>query len=141
MDEKKSCIYCDAEFSVKRRSAYCQRCYLYAKGPHHGRIYEVEPNKQTYAPNGDPVCALCGRAYAKLGNHLWQAHQIDPITYLTNLNLPHNTRLTSVDFQEKMREYVRDNYDRVVEENLLQNGRNTRFVPGDPRVSKVTKDD
>lgn len=39
--------------------------------------------------------------------------------------------LCSEEYKELLREYVRENYDKVVEENLIEKGKKTRFVYGD----------
>lgn len=107
---------------------YCQKCYMYLKLHPEGR-YKLPPKGEIhYAPNGDPICHICGMAYRKLGNHIAFRHHISQREYREMFRLHHNTRLSNIGYKETMREYNKRDYDKVVKENLIKGGVNTRIT-------------
>ena len=123
---------------------YCQKCYNYLK-IHPEGVYPL-PNKGevVYAPNGDPICHICGMAYRKLGNHIRFKHNISQTIYRETFGLYHNTRLSNDEYKCTMRRYNKDNYDKVVKDNLLKGGAKTRtsstnVLPGKKMNKKISE--
>ena len=113
---------------------YCQKCYLYLK-VHPEGVYKLPPKGEVhYAPNGDPICHICGMAYRKLGNHIAFRHHLTQEAYRELFNLYHNTKLSNDEYKETMREYNKRDYDKVVKENLIKGGVHNRttnlILPG-----------
>lgn len=105
---------------------YCQKCYNYLRIHPEGR-YEL-PNKGeiAYATNGDAICHICGMAYRKLGNHIRFRHRMTQKTYREMFGLYHNTKLSNNEYKELMRGYTKENYNKVVKDNLINKGKKTR---------------
>lgn len=124
MNKERLCQFC-GEIS-DTTGKYCQKCYNYLKIHPEGR-YDLPPKGQVvYAINGDPICAICGMAYRKLGNHIRFKHKMTQNEYRDIFGLYHNTKLSNDGYKNLMRKYNKRNYDRVVKGNLLEKGVNTR---------------
>ena len=119
-----TCELCGRPF--KSKGFYCCSCYQYLRVHPEGLYPEPELGEVLYAPNGDPVCHICRKAYRKLGNHIRFAHGLSQEEYRELFKLYHSTRLSNKDYVETMREYVDKYYDVVVEENLISGGKKTR---------------
>lgn len=120
---------------------YCQKCYSYLK-VHPEGLYELPPSGAVYyAPNGDPICHICGKAIRKLGNHIAFAHHMSQNEYRERFNLYHNTRLSNAAYQKKMADYNKQYESVVVKQNLLVGGANTRvgkvWVAGRKKQHKI----
>lgn len=124
----KACIQCNTLHS--RPSSLCYRCYTYLRKHPEGYYPIPSDGVMEYALNGDPICHECGAAYAKLGQHISNHHDMTPTEYKDKHNLLHNTRLTNASYQEKMRNYNKKHYRKVVKKNLLKGGVLTRFRVG-----------
>lgn len=107
---------------------HCNSCYSYLK-KHPEGVYDLpNPGEIEYAPNGDPICHICGQAHRKLGNHIKFKHNIDQKQYRDRYKLYRNTRLSNKEYQKKMREYNKTYQETVVKQNLIENGKNTRIT-------------
>lgn len=108
---------------------YCQACYKYFKSGK--KIYPI-PNDGEIETNecGEIICHECGKAFAKLGNHIFNRHNMSINDYKDKHKLYHKEKLTSTNYQETMRQYTTDNYDKVVSDNLVIGGKSTRFNVG-----------
>lgn len=105
---------------------YCQKCYMYLKRHPEG-LYKLPPKGVVaYATNGDTICHICGKAYSKLGNHIYQCHHLTQKQYRDKFGLYHNQRLSNKEYQQLMRGYVDKYYKQVVKKNLIKGGKNTR---------------
>lgn len=120
----RTCLLCGGHNDTTGK--YCQKCYMYLK-LHPEGVYPLPPKGEVvYAPNGDPICHICGMAYRKLGNHIFNRHGITQNQYREMFKLYHNTKLSNKEYQDTMRKYNKDNYDVVVVENLIKGGVDTR---------------
>lgn len=121
---KKICPMCKG--LIDTTGKYCQKCYNYLYNHPEG-LYPL-PSKGSiyYAPNGDPICHICGKAMRKLGSHIALAHKITQQEYRERFGLYHNTKLANSDYQDTMRKYNKQYSEIVVKDNLLKNGINTR---------------
>lgn len=90
--------------------------------PHYGELI--------YNAQGLLVCHICGRAFKKLGAHIWNSHHILTRTYCEMYGLDLGKGLCSEEHRELLRENVMKHYDEVVGKNLIQGGVETRFCPG-----------
>lgn len=76
-------------------------------------------------------CQICGKFFRKLGQHIYGKHHMLTSEYKKEYNLNQNTKLTSPDYQYKMRKYINKYYNLVVTQNLTFKGQNTRVQKGD----------
>lgn len=90
--------------------------------PHYGEIQ--------YDVNGNPICHICGKSFAKLGAHIWNGHRIKMYDYCKLFGLNVGKGICSKEYANKMRNYVFKHYKVVVSENLIKNGKYTRFQQG-----------
>lgn len=108
----------------------CPRCYHYLK-KHPEGTYSLPPKGTVYyAPNGDPICHICGQAHAKLGQHILYVHNLSSQEYKKMFGLRTAFKLTNQDYSHRMRDYTYQYKDKVITDNLINAGKHTRFVQG-----------
>lgn len=123
----KICDMCGGENTTTGK--HCNSCYAYLR-KHPEGVYELpEYGEIKYAPNGDPICHICGQAHRKLGNHIKFKHGINQNEYRDKYKLYRNTRLSNIEYQETMAEYNKAHREQVVIKNLIEKGKNTRITP------------
>lgn len=123
--EIRICKLCGESFEAP--GFCCQSCYTYLRNHPEG-IYPLPKKGEIgYAENGDPICHICGMAYRKLGNHIYNKHHISQNDYREMFGLHHNTKLSHTDYTKQMKEYNTKYYDKVVKENLIKGGITTRI--------------
>lgn len=83
-----------------------------------------------YDLDGRPICHICGRAYNKLMQHARLKHGLSALEYKKSFGLNVSKGIIATRTAEILRSYVDKNYEVVVENNLLKNGRKTRFETG-----------
>lgn len=107
----------------------CQNCHNYfAQG---GRINKKpEKGEVTYDSRGYPICHICGRAYKKLGAHIFSAHNLTAKEYKIEFGLDRTKGLLDQELKKRLQKNVMDNYEKVVINNLIQKGADTRFRIG-----------
>lgn len=121
----KKCQICGGENKTTGR--YCNTCYGYLRKHPEGR-YPLPPKGAIYyAPNGDPICHICGEAQRKLGNHIAFRHHMTQNEYRDKFHLYHNTRLSNYEYIKNMSKINNKYKDIVVKENLVNHGKNTRI--------------
>lgn len=134
------CPYCNEEISKSylKTKVICQACYLYTR--HGGEIHSL-PDAGTIVtdPKGYVICHICGQSYNKLGSHIANKHHMSVEDYKEIYSLPQNVSLASAEHKAKMRRYNAMYRDRVVYDNLINRGMNTRFVPGQAPIRRHTK--
>ena len=123
-NKTKVCRLCKDTFNDK--GYYCQSCYAYLREHPEGLYPKPPKGTILYATNGDPICHICCKAYRKLGNHIRFKHHITQEEYRETYGLYHNSRLSNKEYRDVMRKYNKDNYNVVVEKNLLEGGKGTR---------------
>lgn len=83
----------------------CPSCYKYyvVDGEHD---YDI-PDKGVIActPEGKVICHICGKAYKKLGNHIYQIHHITTKEYRKQFELKKKP-LTELGYHLHMREII-----------------------------------
>ena len=114
--------------NTPNKNRLCQRCRRYLTLHPEGR-YPVPPKGTlAFAPNGDPICPLCGEAHRKLGNHLAFYHHIPAKEARLAHNLQANTRISHQDYIDHMS--LLNSQQLTAKENL-QKGIHTRYKKGD----------
>lgn len=118
------CKFCGRPAPNNMRG-YCQACYKYfvAQGR---KVYPLPPNKElTYAENGDAICPICGKAFRKLGGHLYNAHKISCDEAFRMFGWHRRkAKATNKDYRKHMKTIQKDY---CVIDNLVCKGKSTRF--------------
>ena len=135
----KKCDMCgttDGKIFNRRKfgKSLCQTCYRYeTEHPVHPL-----PNKGevVYDEEGKPICHICGRAFKKLASHAYNRHKISASDYKEMFGLNNTKGLIAESTREILREHSKNNYDKVVKENLIKKGENSRFKNGDKGRTK-----
>lgn len=83
-----------------------------------------------YDLDGRPICHICGRAYNKLMQHARLKHDLSAREYKKMFGLNVSQGIIAKRTTEILRHHVEKNYGNVVENNLLLNGKKTRFKAG-----------
>jgi len=89
----------------------------------YGRIF--------YDFEGKPICHICGRAFHRLLSHVRQKHNLTAKEYKKKFGLNIGNGIISNISKSKSQIAVFNNYNKVVEKNLIKNGKKTRFKIGD----------
>lgn len=111
------CVSCYQYFIMHKYDTWCPSKY--------GELNRVE---QKESPQYNwPVCHICGKAFAKLQQHIWYAHNMTKNEYCDTYGLDHNINMTSTEYHEKMRQYA---YDNNMDDQLRKIGKNTQFTKG-----------
>ncbi len=86
--------------------------------------------KVEYSEDGKVICHICGKSFNKLLTHVWQAHGLSEKEYKLKFGLDLYKGLISENTKLKLQEAVKNNYDLVVTQNLVKNGKKSRFEKG-----------
>ncbi|MGL5713356.1 MAG: MucR family transcriptional regulator [Paraclostridium sp.] len=92
--------------------------------------------KLRFDNEGKPICEICGRSFNKLGQHVYNSHGMSAKEYKIKFGLDLNKGLVAKSTKEKLQKANKDNYDKVVKNNLLKKGQYTRFKNGDKGRTK-----
>lgn len=134
----KKCKFCHKP--VKRPSkGYCVSCYQYFilysciswVPSNYGELnrVDIKEDKQYEWP----ICHICGKAFTKLQQHIWYAHNLTKNEYCDLFGLDRSINMTSPVYNKKMHDYaIKYNMDKQLEET----GRNTRFKSGHDHTYK-----
>lgn len=126
--EKIKCKFCGNE-APKRYNGYCEVCWQYFVRDGKKAYDLPDFGKVEYAENGDAICHICGKAYRKLGAHIWNCHHITMRDYCTKFGLLYrNNKASNLDYRIKMR-IIQKDY--CITDNLLEKGKATRIKKGD----------
>jgi hypothetical protein len=77
-----------------------------------------------------PICHICGRAFKNLLTHAYQKHGTSAYDYKKEFELDLYKGIIAEETREKHRVAVKRDYDKVVVDNLLAKGKETRFTKG-----------
>lgn len=121
---KYNCKICN----TPNKNRLCQRCRRYLHLHPEGRYPLPPKGTLALAPNGDPICPLCGEAHRKLGNHLAFYHHIPAKEARLAHNLQANTRISNQDYISHMHNL---NIQQPTAKENLQKGIHTRYKKGD----------
>lgn len=126
--ERTHCRVCGEKLKPyeKNLKGMCQPCYKYFVSDKK-KVYPLPPlGEITYAPNGDVICPICGRAFAKLGSHIRYFHKLAPKDVYIKVGWDREPHATSKNYKEKMRSHITEE----LKEGLIERGKNTRFKAG-----------
>ena len=125
--KKIKCKFC-GNYCDKNMRGYCQVCYKYfvIDGKH---IYDLPSfGKVEYNEDGDVICHICGKAFRKLGGHIWNGHHMKMRDYCTKYGLLYKTnKASNIDYRKHMKDIQKDY---CITENLLKKGKATRLQKG-----------
>lgn len=119
----------------KLYTGMCQGCYHYFRNggtinpiPEHGRIKHDEL--------GRVICHICGRAYARLGSHVRESHNMTIEEYKEEFGLCRRAKTTESSYSNVMSNYAKDN---KMDVRLIEYGMNTRIQKGQDTHRKGKK--
>ncbi len=97
-----------------------------------------------YNANGLPKCELCGKFFNRVLSHVRQKHAMTEREYKVMHGFDLLKGITSAQSREKSRQAVFNNFEKVVQNNLIQKGEQSRFKKGSEgrtrdQVSEQTK--
>lgn len=121
---KCNCKFC-GNHAPNNMQGYCQVCYKYfvTQGK---KVYEpASYGEVRYAENGDCVCNICGKAFRKLGGHLFQAHGLTTDEAFKKFGWHRfSTRASNKAYRVHMKEIQ---HEKCITVNLIEKGIETRF--------------
>ena len=127
-----NCKSCKKHVKVLTKG-YCQSCYRYfirdgydtwypSQYGELGRVQDKNSNQY-----GMPICHICGKAFTKLQQHIYYAHNLSKKEYCDKFGIDRSINMTRPEYNEKMRNYALKNN---MNEQLRQVGKDTRFKKG-----------
>ncbi len=126
--KKINCKFC-GKAAPANMQGYCQVCYHYfiMEGKD---VYPLPKDGEIKnAPNGDCICHECGKAFSKLGQHVYYAHNMTSVEYAHKHGLklrgPGFVRLSNPGYSAKMHD-IQD--PKTIKINLVEKGKPTRFM-------------
>ena len=115
----------------------CGKCYQREAKFKDMKVYDLPPKGEIrYTNEGDVICHICGRAFARLLTHVRQYHEMSEKEYKREYGLILYKGIISEKSRDKSRKAVELNYDKVVGDNLINKGKSTRFKLGDEGRTK-----
>jgi len=126
------CKFC-GNTTINRYSGYCQNCYHYFVYNKYTTFDDVEFGKLSYVLDinsqqyGMPICHICHKAYTKLQQHIYYKHHITKSEYCLQFGLDKNVRMTTNEYNQKMRDYA---FKYNMDEQVKRVGEATRFTKG-----------
>ena len=88
------------------------------------------PGEIMFDSDGKVICHICGKSFNKVLAHVWQKHGLSAKEYKIKFGLNTTKGIVSESTREKCQKAVRDNFDKVVVNNLINKGTATRFTVG-----------
>lgn len=128
----RKCSYCERTseshkiINSKEYGMLCDRCYQRERN-NPIRYEQPKYGEVSYSPEGKPICHICCKAYDKVLSHVWQVHKLSAREYKRDFGLDVIKGIMSEESTEIARQRNKENYDLVVEENLLRRGEESRF--------------
>ena len=122
------CKFCGKEDKrANCMQGYCQVCYKYfvLEGK---QVYDIPKfGEMVYVENGDVVCNICGKAFRKLGGHLYQAHNLTSKEAFVQFGWFRNAKATNENYRKYMKDIIQP---KCINDNLLEKGKPTRLTKG-----------
>lgn len=126
------CKFCKKQ-SKKNYSGYCISCYQYFIlhendtwcPSDYGELARV--NNENHKQYGMPICHICGKAFTKLQQHIWYAHEMTKDEYCDKFGLDRKINMTTKEYNKKMSDYA---YKYNMDDQLREAGKQTRFQKG-----------
>lgn len=122
-----NCKFCGNPCPSNMRG-YCQVCYKYFVIDNK-QIYDIPKHgEMVYTENGDVVCNICGKAYRRLGGHLYQAHHLTAKEAFIQFGWHRKTQKAS---NSEYRKHMHDiQQQKCIDVNLIEKGKPTRLTKG-----------
>lgn len=124
----------------KNYAGYCQKCYTYfVKNKYNTYKDKIQYGVMSYVTDINdkqysmPICHICGKAFNKLQQHIYYAHNMSKNEYCDKFGLDHGVLMTSNDYHQKMSELA---YHYNMDEQVRVVGEKTRFQKGHDRNYK-----
>lgn len=128
----KKCSFCKKDVA-RLSKGYCVSCYQYfilhkydtwypSQYGELARVNKIDSNQYQM-----PICHICGRAYTKLQQHIWYAHNMTKDEYCDKYGLDRKINMTTPVYNKKMHDYALY-YN--MDEQLKRTGLKTRFQKG-----------
>lgn len=106
------CKFCKKEQERSLIKGYCISCYQYfilhrfvlwepSKYGELTRVQQIDSNQYNFV-----ICHECGKAFAKLQQHIWYSHNMTKNGYCDKWGLDHKIRMTSDAYNNKMSKYA-----------------------------------
>lgn len=131
---KHTCKFCGDTILVNNMQGYCQKCYKYFIMDNK-KIYNIpEYGHIAVTENGDIVCPLCGKAFRKLGQHLYLSHKLLAQDAFVQFGWPKNVKASNAEYRYHMKDVQ---HKKCVDINLIERGKNTRYINKDERITGV----
>ncbi len=86
--------------------------------------------------DGLPICEICGKSFKRLLTHVRQKHFMSAREYKEQFGLDVSKGIMSEESREKSRYNVYSNFGKVVIQNLIEKGEETRYKDGDKGRTK-----
>ena len=120
---KISCKFCGND-APNNMQGYCQACYRYFVME--GKIvYPPYEGPVQYAPNGDVICPVCGKAYRKMCSHTWQAHNLTSKELFKKFGWKERkVKATCKEYRVMMKDIQ---HAKCITENLVEHGNNYSY--------------
>lgn len=136
---KLTCHFCDNNEEVRYYEIYdlhmCIKCSkkdsvrpVFKDGPNVGEVIFDHLDR--------PVCHICGKGYRKLCAHTFNTHKLTAKEYKKKFHLETSKGIICGATRKILQEHNKANYEVVVVENLIVNGKDTRFKLGDKGRTK-----
>lgn len=127
-----TCSFCNNTVNQDREypNHLCEVCYDYFRQG--GTLNPLpSPGVIEYDKYGYVICHICGKAYKKLGSHVYYAHKMTTSEYKEKFGLCRNARLTDTTYSRKMHDLA---YKYNMPEQLERTGVNTRIQLGETHM-------
>lgn len=139
----KKCKLCNKEIPRKPHAnnvKYCEGCREERKKYKYRKEYynQWQRNKYGKYVKGKKQCLLCGKWYYKPMMHSYQTHGITEREYKDHFGLDRKSIIADTT-KEKHQEANRQHRHMVVDTNLLEKGKKTRFRKGDPTIGRYKR--
>ena len=83
-----------------------------------------------YDEDGNPICEICNKSFKRVISHVRQKHDMNEREYKKTFGYDLKKGICSKKSAELSREKVFENYEKVVEKNLIKKGVKSRFTDG-----------
>lgn len=139
----KYCIIYNSEIINKKSYKFCsKKC---RDKFHNKKNYNSEKQrfyldrKRQKNTEGLIQCSICGKYYKFLDPHLRQTHKMSVKEYKEEYGINRSRGLITNEIKKIKRDYVKETYPKIIENNLIKKGKKTRFVKGDKTLGKYKR--
>ncbi len=127
---KIKCSFCGHE--DKNYAGFCQKCHTYFNvsqyktfPSEYGKVCKVEDELDKQY--GMIICHICGKAFTKLQQHIYYAHNLSKKEYCKQFGLDNGVKLTEQKYHKTMSDLA---YKYDMDKQVVRVGEKTRFEKG-----------